>query len=107
MDSVGIYNKFKIIATSFTTSGDKNKTGRPTIDENKIDNENTAASIDQGTNVSENKSFSTVCLHCGKAINDKEYLPCCSEECKEEFMEIYNEDFENEDGAKNIIKDVR
>ena len=62
VDSSKIYDKFKIIQTSFTSNtgaGDNNtavarqeeKAGRKQITEDKIENDSTAASYESGTNV--------------------------------------------------------
>ena len=62
VESSEIYDKFKIIQTSFTSntgSGDNNtavarqeeKAGRKQITEDKIENDSTAASYESGTNV--------------------------------------------------------
>ena len=62
VESSEIYDKFKIIQTSFTSNtgaGDNNtavarqeeKAGRKQITEDKIENDSTAASYESGTNV--------------------------------------------------------
>lgn len=54
---------------------EKNPVGRPPADENNIENENTAASIDAGTNTAEGRSYSAPqCLICGALIQSDEYL---------------------------------
>lgn len=56
VDSSKIYDKFKILVSSFNnnvTGGNPN--GRPSKSESEIDNDNTASSVDSGQNVSETK----------------------------------------------------
>lgn len=59
--STGIYDKFKPLVNSYaqnsssTSSVSTKKAGRPSANEDKIDNDNTANSIDSGTNVIENR----------------------------------------------------
>lgn len=111
VDSTGIYDKFQVLVNSYSTSGkdvvDK-KNGRPSVDENNIQSDETASSIDSGQNTAENKSYSLellnnvfekqyICPNCGKAfIKNKENQAFCSDGCKEEFIEnIKNEELED------------
>lgn len=87
VDNSEIYDKFKPVVSSFNSAIGKSgsgtgKVGRPRIDENQIESDNTAASIDAGTNVSENRSFnSKKCVVCG---NETEESVIC-EDCLEEM----------------------
>lgn len=53
VESSGIYDKFKPLVNSFTSTNKEG--GRPQIEENKIDNDDTAASRDSGLNTAENR----------------------------------------------------
>lgn len=58
VESSGIYSKFKPLINPYGSSNNStssNKNGRPKADIDKIENDNTAASIDSGTNVAENR----------------------------------------------------
>ena len=101
VDSYGIYNKFDALINSYTAKVEQveQTNGRPQIDENEVDNENTANAKDQGSNTKENRAFSMECkcIICGKEINkDSEYFPMC-DECGEQFVDIHTEVESNED----------
>lgn len=58
VDSVGIYDMFKPLINTFGMSGkdaNKGEAGRKKIDEGDVDNDSTAASLDSGTNLLENR----------------------------------------------------
>lgn len=97
VENSGIYDKFKPLVNTFGTSGSaiKDKGGRPKADTNNIENDNTASSIDSGTNTGDMRFSLSVCPVCGKETN-KKYYPFCSEECKESFVEENIGDYENE-----------
>lgn len=85
VDSCGMYDRFKPLVNSYTSSNvgvDDNKAGRKPIDESEIDNDSTASSIDSGTNISRNKTQSK-CSVCQNDIYYNDYLPFCSQECYE------------------------
>lgn len=58
VESTGLYDKFKPLVNSFSQTQTKNTTssgGRPRVSEDNVDNDSTAASIDSGTNLQENR----------------------------------------------------
>ena len=78
----------KISAKTTTTTSEekvtsKDNVGRPKLDEDEITNDSTAASADNGTNVSDIKEFSVAkCAICGKELDYGEEGIC--DECLEE-----------------------
>ena len=68
---------------------EEKKVGRTEIDENDIENDNTAISKDEGNNVSEIKDFATKCIKCGKTLEEEEEFVCneCLEELYDERIE--------------------
>ena len=56
VDSTKIYDKFKVLVSSFNNNITDNKNGRPSKNEDEIDNDNTANSVDSGQNTSETKT---------------------------------------------------
>lgn len=102
MDSTKIYDKMKIIQTSYTTSGKKDN-GRPAIADDKVENDSTGASKDSGMNTSDNKTFSlNKCVYCDSDIFEVEFTPYCSEECKEEHLESITEEVTDDILIDNI-----
>lgn len=60
VDSTGIYDKFKIMVSSYNNNvTEDSKPGRTAKSEDEIDNDNTAASVDSGQNTSEVRETST------------------------------------------------
>jgi len=55
INSMDIYDKLEKVALVDANDEEKNPVGRPKMDENDVENDATAASIDAGNNVSENK----------------------------------------------------
>lgn len=94
VDSSGIYDKFKPLVNSFGMSGksstSEKPTGRPKADENNIESDATAASIDSGQNTGDTKSYNAECAVCGKALVSDGIF--CSEECEEIYFEVQNEE---------------
>ncbi len=91
VESSGIYDKFKPIISKQVkenkNDGVEVKRGRPPADENNIESDATAASIDGGTNTVDTKDFSRIkCPICGE-YSSKEHFPFCSDECKECYIE--------------------
>jgi hypothetical protein len=68
---------------------EEKKVGRTEIDENDIENDNTAISKDEGNNVSDIKEFSAKCIKCGKLLEEEEEFICneCLEELYDERIE--------------------
>ena len=97
VESSGIYEKFKPLVNSYSVSTTEKTNGRPKADIDNIENDNTAASIDEGTNTGDMRFSSeyTTCPVCGKRFKIIDNSPFCSEECKEiyfkEMMEEYAE----------------
>ena len=97
VESSGIYEKFKPLVNSYSVSATEKTNGRPKADIDNIENDNTAASIDEGTNTGDMRFSSeyTTCPVCGKRFKIIDNSPFCSEECKEiyfkEMMEEYAE----------------
>ena len=93
IESLGIYDKFKTVTqvqqqkNKVMEDGSEKKegAGRPTIDENDIENDNTAASKESGLDTADVRDFdfNGKCVLCG-ADSDE---PLC-EECKELYMEV-------------------
>lgn len=92
IESLGIYDKFKTVTqvqqqkNKVMEDGSEKKegAGRPTVDENDIENDNTAASKESGLDTADVRDFdfNGKCVLCG-ADSDE---PLC-EECKELYME--------------------
>ena len=58
VESCGIYDSFKPLINTFGLSNKNSvdkKNGRPAVEENKIENDNTAVSVDSGTNTADTK----------------------------------------------------
>ncbi len=90
----GIYDKFRPLVNTFGISNKEEKApGRPKMDLDKIENDNTANSVDSGTNTSDTRFSLNRCDACGGDISD-EYYPFCSEECKESYIEEHHNDYE-------------
>jgi hypothetical protein len=93
IESLGIYDKFKTVTqvqqqkNKVMEDGSEKKegAGRPTVDENDIENDNTAASKESGLDTADVRDFdfNGKCVLCG-ADSDE---PLC-EECKELYMEV-------------------
>jgi len=92
VDSLKLYDKMKTPPSAFQTAGggtsktkETKPTGRPTIE--NPDNENTAASKDQGTNLGVNREkFAAECPICGNPATE-EFAPFCSQDCKDQYIE--------------------
>ena len=82
-----------------------NPVGRPTLDDDQVQNDNTAISKDAGNNVSENKEFSVninldkmsvlsenLCASCGKKLENNEEFLC--DLCLEEQISLRKEEDE-------------
>ena len=82
-----------------------NPVGRPTLDDDQVQNDNTAISKDAGNNVSENKEFSVninldkmsvlsenFCASCGKKLENNEEFLC--DLCLEEQISLRKEEDE-------------
>lgn len=90
----GIYDKFRPLVNTFGISNKEEKApGRPKMDLDKIENDNTANSVDSGTNTSDTRFSLNRCAACGGDISD-EYYPFSSEECKESYIEEHHNDYE-------------
>ena len=124
--SLGVYNEFSTLTQSSqekasssdedkeeakeNVEGVKQKVGRPEKDDNEVDNDNTAASKDAGTNTSEGRAFATrieeavregKCVCCGEEVDDGELL---CENCKELFSIdiLESEGNENQEIIENL-----
>ena len=98
IDSLGIhFNKVE--------EQTSNPVGRPTLDDDQVQNDNTAISKDAGNNVSENKEFSVninldkmsvlsenFCASCGKKLENNEEFLC--DLCLEEQISLRKEEDE-------------
>ena len=95
MDSLGLYEGQIRPFSTVNRDDDNNefddgaekKRGRPTVGDD-IENDNTANSLDLGTNVSDIKDFSTkekVCVKCGGNIDSEDAILC--DECLEEMYQ--------------------
>lgn len=94
VESSGLYDSFKPLINTFGSSNQTSSksSGRKKIDENKIENDNTAKSIDSGTNVAENRFSISKCIVCGKELDNNSVGPFCSDDCKETYiLENYDE----------------
>lgn len=98
IDSLGIQFNAKEEQTS-------NPVGRPTLEDDQVQNDNTAISKDAGNNVSENKEFSVninldkmsvlsenFCASCGKKLENNEEFLC--DLCLEEQISLRKEEDE-------------
>lgn len=92
--STDMYNKFKPMLEKATTSDFGEKEGRKPADENDIQSDATAASMDGGTNTVDTKDFALKkCPICGEEMtSDGECYPFCSYECKESYIEENGEE---------------
>lgn len=97
VESTGIYDKFKPLVNTFGVSSKQQKSspGRPAKNMDEVDNENTANSMDAGTNTADMRFSVNGCPTCGKRINET-YSPFCSEECKASYLEENYGDYINE-----------
>lgn len=106
--------------TRNTDTGMGNKVGRPKLNDDDIENDNTANSADAGTNVSDIKDYSLEfddevedstenrynegrCLICGKTLGGGEEVICSS--CAETWAEIIAEGIEDYVPSKILLKD--
>lgn len=62
-----------------------NPVGRPKLEDDEIENENTGTSNDMGNNVSEIKLSTRFCAKCGKVLTSRENIIC--DDCLEEVYE--------------------
>lgn len=98
VETSGIYDKFKPLVNTFGMSSTTKQTGtsgRPKMDLDKIENDNTANSVDSGTNTSDTRFSLKHCVVCGGDVNEEHY-PFCSEECKESYIEEQRDDYEEQ-----------
>ena len=70
-------------------TGEKRSVGRPPLDDDEVENDNTAQSKDAGTNVTDIKNFSEkpqYCCSCGAELKDWEFYMCehCSSKLSDE-----------------------
>lgn len=97
IDSLDLYNHFQTVTQAQQAKADGNipedgkekrvGAGRPEIDENEIENDNTAASKESGLDTADMRDFAAFdghCIICG-ADSDE---PLC-EECKDKYIEDY------------------
>lgn len=95
MDSLGLYDgqirPFSTVNRNDDNSefddGVEKKRGRPSVGDD-IENDNTANSLDLGTNVSDIKDFSTnekICIKCGGSIESEDAILC--DQCLEEMYQ--------------------
>lgn len=102
VEESGVYDKFKPLVNTYTLSNNSKTAkiksdvesqgpGRPAKAENEIDNENTAASVESGTNTAENRYSLAKCIVCERDIYNGMY---CSNECKMTAEEIMGENGE-------------
>lgn len=98
VESSGIYNKFKALINPYGVSSNvssDSKNGRPSANLDNIENDNTANSIDSGTNTAEMRFSHKTCPICGKDVSE-EFNPFCSSECMESFIEENSGDYTDE-----------
>ena len=103
VDSLGIYKKFetltqekqaeqsnKKIKTEQKNQEDKKQVGRPSADENEIENDNTEKSIDQGTNTADMRDYAAQSYEEGRCIICHELVDSglLCESCQAEFEEV-------------------
>ena len=64
--------------------------GRPALDDDDIESDETAASREKGSNTSENKDIYAAkrCAICGAELEDEEDILC--DECREQYLEEHN-----------------
>ena len=106
--------------TRNTDTGMGNKVGRPKLNDDDIENDNTANSADAGTNVSDIKDYALEfddepedstenrynegrCLICGKVLGGEEEVICSN--CAETWAEIIAEGIEDYVPSKILLKD--
>lgn len=92
INSLGVYDEFSTMTNSKSDetakSGGTGKVGRPSMDDNDVENDNTAASKDAGTNTVDMRDYvlknaeSGTCIICGESTEDGEIL---CEQCKEAY----------------------
>lgn len=100
IESLGVYKEFKTPTQESRAQDGASvqkdepeqiqSVGRPAKDINEVDNDNTAASIDQGTNTADMRDFAAECMAEGRCIlcgaeTGGEDVLC--ESCKEQFMQ--------------------
>lgn len=82
-----VYDNFRVLQSSYNAKADEGS-GRPRADENAIESDGTASSIQQGNNTSEGRIMSLqYCVECGEKLNNSSVYPFCSVECEEENLE--------------------
>lgn len=93
VESIGIYDKFKPLINTFGQSGVQESTGKKKSDMDNVENDNTAASIDSGTNTGDMKFSLKYCPVCGNKLESStEIYPFCSHECFDIYMEAHEDD---------------
>lgn len=88
-DFVTVTQQTRVDTKENDNSLTKEKVGRPSKTESEIDNDNTAKSIDQGTNTGDMRDYVKMSLEKGKCVicgNDSDGILC--EECAEKYMEV-------------------
>lgn len=88
-DFVAVTQQTRVDVKGNDDSSTKEKVGRPSKTESEIDNDNTAKSIDQGTNTGDMRDYVRMSLEKGKCVicgNDSDGILC--EECAEKYMEV-------------------
>ncbi len=85
----------KLNATKTTDSGETEtglpkQVGRPALDDDEIESDETAASREKGSNTSENKDIYAAkrCAICGAELDDDEDILC--DECQETYLEQHS-----------------
>lgn len=84
-------NQKKTKSQNAEVAATTNKVGRPRVSLGEIDNDNTEASVSQGTNTSDMRDYIArgQCICCGKPIDGYDAYFC--EECREQYIDESDE----------------
>lgn len=106
LDSIGFYDNLttltQVAASKLNTQQEKSadsntnedgsakKVGRPALEDEDIESDETAASREKGENTSENKDIYAAkrCAICGEELDDDEDILC--DECRETYVEQHS-----------------
>ena len=82
IDASKVYDRMKVVESAFNTKKETASNGRPKVDENNIESDGTANSIDNGSNTSDGRVVDFI-----KSLSFEEM-----EDLKDIFVELIEED---------------
>lgn len=83
-------NAAKTADSGEVETGLAKQVGRPALDDDEIESDETAASREKGSNISENKDIYAAkkCAICGAELDDDEDILC--DDCRETYLELHS-----------------